>query len=64
VLEKTLAEIRNVPSKAMGYVEIIAPIAPGREAQWRLPGKIGTEPAIQKALKATKIIETITEIAA
>lgn len=64
MLEKTLAEIKNVPSKTMGYVEIIAPIGPGREAQWRLPGKIGTETTIQKALKATKIIETITEIAA
>jgi len=63
-LEKTLKEISNVPSKTMGYIEVIAPIAPGREAQWRLPGKVGIEPAIQKALKATKIIETITEIAA
>jgi len=44
-LEECLQEIKNVPSKAMGYVEIIAPIGPGREAQWRLPGKIGTEPA-------------------
>jgi len=61
LLEKTLTEIKNVPSKAMGYVEIIAPIGPGREAHWRLPGKIGTESAIQKALKATK---TINEIAA
>ncbi len=63
-LEKTLEEIRNVPSKTMGYVEIIVPIGPGREAQWRLPGKIGLEKTIQKALKSTKIIETITEIAA
>lgn len=64
VLEKTLTEIRNVPSKTMGYVEIVVPIGPGREAHWRLPEKIGTENSIQKALKATKIIETITEIAA
>ncbi len=64
LLEKTLQEIQNVPSKTMGYVEIIAPIGPGREAQWRLPVKIGTEHSIQKALKATRIIETIREIAA
>ena len=64
VLEKCLAEIRNVPSKSMGYVEIVMPIGPGREALWRLPEKIGLEPSIQKALKSTKIIETIEEIAA
>ncbi len=64
MLEKALEEIKNVPSKSMGYVEIIVPIGPGREAQWRLPGKIGMEPSVQKALKSTKIIETISEIAA
>jgi len=64
LLEKTLEEIRNVPSKSMGYIEIVVPIGPDREAHWRLPEKIGLESSIQKALKATKIIETIKEIAA
>ncbi len=63
-LEQTLNEIRNVPSKSMGYVDLIVPIGPGREAQWRLPDKIGLEATIQKALKSTRIVETITEIAA
>ncbi|NNE58122.1 MAG: DNA polymerase III subunit alpha [Hellea sp.] len=63
-LEQCFEQIKNVPSKSMGFVEVIAPLGPGREAHWRLKDTIGLERSIQKALKATKIIEKITEIAA
>ena len=48
----------------MGYVDIIIPLGHKREGHWRLKNNIGIDKAIQKAIKATKIVETIEEIAA
>jgi len=63
-LEKTLIELKKAPAKTMGYVEILAPLGIEREGHWRLPGKFGIDPAIQKAIKANRTVELITEIAA
>ena len=63
-LEKTLSELMKAPAKTTGYVEIFVPLEAGREGHWRLPGKFGLDPAIQKAIKANKAVELITEIAA
>jgi len=63
-LEKTLAELKKAPAKTTGYVEVFAPLEAGREGHWRLPGKFGIDPAIQKAIKAHRAVELITEIAA
>ena len=64
VLEDCIEKLREAPSKEMGYVDVIIPLDDRREGHWRLPGKIGVDKAVQKAIKATKIVETITEIAA
>lgn len=61
-LERCLDGLRSAPSKTSGYLEIIAPLGHNREGHWRLPGKIGIDPTIQAAIKATKLIETIEEI--
>ena len=63
-LEKTLTELKKAPAKTTGYVEIFAPLEAGREGHWRLPGKFGIDTAIQKAIKANRAVELITEIAA
>jgi len=63
-LEKCLEGLKDAPSKSKGYVDIIAPIGSQREGYWRLPGSFGIDPAIQSVIKATKLIETIEEIAA
>jgi DNA polymerase-3 subunit alpha len=62
-LQACLDSVKDAPSKVMGYVEIVAPLGHQREAQWRLAGKIGIDKSIQKAIKASQIVETITEIA-
>ena len=64
ILEDCIEQLRSAPCKTMGYVDVIIPLDDKREGQWRLPGKIGVDKAIQKAIKATKIVETIEEIAA
>jgi len=63
-LEKTLLELKKAPAKTMGYVEILVPLEASREGHWRLSGKFGIDPAIQKAIKSHKSVELITEIAA
>ena len=63
-LEKTLIELKKAPAKTMGYVEVLVPLEASREGHWRLSGKFGIDPAIQKAIKSHKAVELITEIAA
>jgi len=63
-LEKTLETLKSAPAKTQGYVEIFAPLDGAREGHWRLPGKWGIDASIQKAIKANRSVETITEIAA
>ena len=63
-LEKTLETLKSAPAKTQGYVEIFAPLDGSREGHWRLPGKWGIDASIQKAIKANRAVETITEIAA
>jgi len=63
-LQKCLETLKTAPAKSMGYIEIIAPLGEHREGHWRLPGKIGVDGAVQAAIKATKLVETIEEIAA
>jgi len=63
-LEKTLETLKSAPAKTTGYVEILAPLDGSREGHWRLPGKWGIDASIQKAIKAHRAVETITEIAA
>jgi len=63
-LEKTLGELTKAPANTTGYIEVLAPLEAGREGHWRLPGKFGIDPAIQKAIKAHRAVELITEIAA
>ena len=62
-LEKTLSELKKAPAKTMGYVEVLVPLEASREGHWRLSGKFGIDPAIQKAIKSHKAVELITEIA-
>ena len=63
-LEKTLETLKSAPAKTTGYVEIFAPLGDSREGHWRLPGKWGIDASIQKAIKAHRAVEMITEVAA
>ena len=63
-LQRTLDNLQNTPYKMSGYIEIIVPIGEAREAAWRLDGKWGIDPAIRKAIKANRAVETIVEMAA
>ena len=63
-LEQTLTELKKAPTKTLGYIEVFLPLEAGREGHWRLPGRFGIDPAIQKAIKAHRSVELITEIAA
>ncbi len=63
-LETCLEALKSAPSKNSGFIEIIAPLGHNREGYWRLPGKLGIDPSIQSAIKATKLIETIEEVMA
>ena len=63
-LEQMLESLRAAPSEQSGYIEIIAPLDAAREGQWRLPTRFGIDPSIQAALKASKMVEMIEEIAA
>ena len=60
-LQKTLETLKAAPSKTQGYVEILAPLDGTREGHWRLGGRYGIDPAIQKAIKANKAVELIEE---
>ena len=63
-LEKCLAALKDAPSKSMGFIEVIAPLGEHRDGHWRLAGKLGVDESVQAAIKATKLVETIEEIAA
>ncbi len=63
-LEKCLEALKNAPSKSMGFIEIVAPLRAQRDGHWRLAGKLGVDESVQAAIKATKLVETIEEIAA
>jgi len=63
-LEKTLETLKSAPAKTTGYVEIFAPLDGSREGHWRLSGRYGIDLDIQKAIKAHRAVELITEIAA
>jgi len=63
-LEKCLEALKNAPSKSMGFIEIVAPLGAQRDGHWRLAGKLGVDESVQAAIKATKLVETIEEIAA
>ena len=63
-LQKTLETLKAAPAKTQGYVEILAPLGDQREGHWRLPGRFGIDASIQKAIKAHRAVEMITEIAA
>ena len=63
-LEKTLESLKGAPSKATGYVEVLIPLGEAREGLWRLKGRYGVDSSIQKAIKAHRAVELITEIAA
>lgn len=62
-LKDCLESLRTAPGKIKGYIDVIVPLAPKREARFRLPGKVGIDPKIQAAIKANAPVETITEIA-
>jgi len=63
-LEKTLETLKSAPAKTTGYVEIFAPLDGSREGHWRLSGRYGIDPEIQKAIKSHRAVELITEMAA
>jgi DNA polymerase-3 subunit alpha len=63
-VQEILKALSEAPSKTMGYVELILPLEAGRESEWRLPLNIGTSDKIKAALKASKAVETIEDIAA
>lgn len=64
LFQSCLEGLSEAPSKVMGFVDVVVPLGTGREGQWRLKGKFGIDPNIQKAIKASKNVETIDEIAA
>lgn len=56
--------LENAPSKTMGYLDVILPLGPEREGHWRVKRRFGIDTDIQKAIKASRFVETIDEIAA
>lgn len=63
-LEALLIKLREAPHLNSGIIELSAPLSETREARWRLKGRWAIDPDTQKALKANRVIETISEIAA
>ena len=63
-LEALLLKLRDTPHLHSGVIELTAPLTADREASWKLRGRWAIDPAIQKALKANRAIETIVEMAA
>jgi len=61
-LQAAITAVKNAPSRKMGYVEVIAPLEAGREAQWRLPDKVGIGEKAQAALKSSRFVELIDEV--
>ena len=61
-LEQSIIAVKNAPSRKMGYVEVIAPLQAGREAQWRLPDKVGIGEKARAALKSSRFVELIEEV--
>ncbi len=61
-LEASIEAVKNAPSRKMGYVDVIAPLEAGREAQLRLPGKIGIGDKARAALKSSRFVEVIEEV--
>ena len=61
-LAQSVEAIKNAPSRKIGYVEVVAPIDSGREAQWRLPDKVGIGEKAQAALKSSRFVELIEEV--
>ena len=64
VFEACLEGLKDAPSKTMGYLDVIVPLGHQREGHWRISPKFGIDAAIQKAIKATQIVETVEEVAA
>lgn len=58
-LEACLESVRAAPSPQMGYMEVVVPLGHKREAQWRLPFKIGIDDNAKKAIRATRLVEAI-----
>jgi len=60
--EKVLLSLKDVPSKAKGFIDILIPISSSREGHWRLSGSFGIDIAFQKAIKANSFVELVTEV--
>ena len=63
-LETLLNKLRDTPHLHSGTIELTAPLTAKREACWVLRGRWAIDPAIQKAIKANRAVETIVEVAA
>ena len=63
-LEALLTKLRDTPHLHSGTIELSVPLTAKREAKWRLQGRWAIDPAIQKAIKANRAVETIVEVAA
>ncbi|MGJ8564068.1 MAG: DNA polymerase III subunit alpha [Alphaproteobacteria bacterium] len=64
ILQSCIEGIKEMPCTTMGYLDVIIPLGAQREGHWRIARRIGIDAAIQKAIKANQIVETIDEIAA
>jgi len=63
-LESLLETLKSAPYKNSGFIRITAPLDSEREACWKLEGRFGVDPNIQKAIKSNSAIEIIKEVAA
>jgi len=63
-IQASLEGVSATPSKATGYVEIIAPLGEQKEGHWRLSGRYGIDDKNQAALRTSNLIEMIEEITA
>jgi len=63
-VQASLDGVSATPSKATGYVEIIAPLGEQKEGHWRLSGRYGIDDKNQAALRTSNLIEAIEEITA
>ena len=61
-LQKCLEGLKSAPSVLSGHCEIFVPLGNQREAHFMLPEKLGIDPAMQSAIKATKLVEKIEEV--
>ena len=61
-LKRFLLSLKDAPSKAKGFIDVLIPISSSREGHWRLSGSFGIDIAFQKAIKANSFVELVTEV--